>query len=155
MVIKLLSIVVAICAGELLVLGIQAPDDPLFLFISNSQAVVALRLILVVMALIISFRKSFVYYFSRTFIGVIGIFLVFVGGMGAISQTIIDEFGTFVKVLDYILLMQVGLVFCLASLSYPARRRQLVWRKSLLQRVPKPLALKLSPYINTRVAKKA
>lgn len=155
MVVKLLSVVVAICVGELFVLGVQAPGDPLFLFISNSPVVVAIRLILVATALIISFKKSFVYYFSRSAVGAVGLFLVFIGTMGAISQTISDEFGVYLKVLDFILLMVTGLVFCLATLSYPARRRQLVWRRLLLRRMPKPLALKLSPYINnTGIAKK-
>ncbi len=147
MIIKLMSIVIATCVGELFVLGAQNTDDPLFLFISDNKLTVAVRLLLVALAVIISFKQRFTYRPSRHIIGALGLALIIFGSMGAMSQTIIDEFSALLKIMDFLLMILVGIIFSLAALGYQPGRRQLVWRELLISHIPKALAPKLSPYL--------
>jgi amino acid transporter len=143
MFIKFVSLTIAMCVGELFILGLQAPNDSMFLFISNSPLIVLAHLTLAITLLILAFRGRFLYRQSRIIAQWAGIILITFGVAGMISETIFDLLGQFLKTVDYILMTEAGIVFVLASLTYRTGRRELPLRKLALQKLPRSLNTKL------------
>lgn len=144
MYIKMVSLVLATCVAELFAYGLQAPSDPMFLFISNSPAVVLLRLLLAAVLVFIAFRGRFNHRESRSAAKVIGIALACLGIVGMYSQPIINFFSDYIKVCDFMLMVSFGLALVIASLTLPTRQRSLYSKKSRLYRLQHFLAIKFS-----------
>jgi|GEM_PF-3403035 len=135
MVIRLLSLVVTVCISELTFIGAQAPNDPLFLFISNNRTVVIARLILIMLALNISFKGRFRHIASQRASALLGTSLIIFGVAASVSQTVFDKLGSYLKLFDLVFIIEIGIILSLAAITYRASKRKFSLTSTFLYRL--------------------
>ena len=131
MVTKSISLATAIVTLDVCLRSRLFSNDPLFLFISSSLAANLLMIILAGASVYLSFRKKFSGWYS--FAACAALSALFIGGgfMGIFYSDYIHSLWSAMLPLNYILMMQAGIVFGICALSYdhadmPAHvRRQL------------------------------
>jgi hypothetical protein len=144
MVLKIISIALAICAAELFIISLQSSADPLYMIISNNPFFVSVRMLLILAAVVLAFKTQFKYRLSQQIVIALGILLLFFGALGTVSQSVTDVFSAFIKYLDFWLLFLIGTVFSIAALSYPSKNAKLHLPIFMLRIVAKMPADKLS-----------
>ena len=157
MIAKFISLAMAVCSIELLILGLQSPDDPLLLIISSNPVLMVLRLLLVLAAVRLAFKNRFKYKISQSVLAFFGALLMFMGLCGMFSQKVADELSVYIKYMDFWMLFLVGLVFALVSLTIIPGYRRLRVSPVVFQHLPKAWASKfdLQSYFNLKPVKKA
>jgi hypothetical protein len=138
--------ILMVCSAELALIGLQNPNDLLLLVVSNNPFIIVLRLLLVLGALVLAFKKRFEYKYSREIVGGIGALLMIFGICGMFSQAIADDLSVYIKYLDFWMFCLFGLVFTLASLTLQPGSRQLNAQKAFIQHMPKTWVTWLNPH---------
>lgn len=120
-----------VCAAALYMLGLQSPNDPLLLFISGNPLFSSLRLILAISLLIISFKSRFKHKISGQASLYVGIALAISSIIGLAYVPAEYSLYTYVKPLDYFMILQIGLTYSLIGLTYKTANRKLHFRKTV------------------------
>ncbi|HEX5394747.1 MAG TPA: hypothetical protein VFW52_00065 [Candidatus Saccharimonadales bacterium] len=154
MVIKFISLILAVCSIELAVVAAQSPADPLLLIISGDPVVSAIRLVLVAAAVRLAFKARYKYKFSRDALIGGGTIMMAAGLCGMLSQSITDELSVYIKYMDFWALFLIGLVFALSALTSQAGNRKLKLKPSLFKLIPKTWTAKTSPYLASQPKQK-
>jgi hypothetical protein len=139
MVLKIISIALALCAAELFLINLQAPSDPLYMIISNNPYFVSIRMLLILAAVGVAFKSHFKYRLTRNSVTVLGSLLLILGTLGAVSQSVTVMFSSFMMYLDFWLIFLIGTVFSIAALSYPSKNAKMnlpIFMLRLLSKIP-------------------
>jgi len=118
MTIKITAIMASVCAVLLYVFAIAFPSDPYFYVISSDLAVVIGRLILAGVLLRLAFKNSFVTSSGHRICAVLSVLLVAFGIAGIIVPPLTYSLFTLFKPMDYLFMIESGIVFGLTSLTY-------------------------------------
>jgi hypothetical protein len=154
MVIKLISLGIVMCVASLFFLGLGATSDPLFLIISDNPLVVLFRMTATLAALVVAFRSRFTYAFSRKLAAWTGAALTAFGAAGVISRTIAYAFDNYIMPYDYFLIIELGVVFVLAALTYESDQRKFP-RKKLMAKAREAAPAKLALHAPSRSKQKS
>lgn len=124
MTIKVTAVLTFACAVLLYVLSALSPNAPYFYLISGGIALAMIRLALAALALALAFQTRFSTVYGQTLAGLSGAALLVFGTVGIMIPAIDYTLFNYIKPLDYIFLMQLGVLFSLAALSHrPGNRR--------------------------------
>jgi len=140
MVTKSISLVTGLVSLDVFLQSQLSSNDPLFLFVSSGLIVNLLMVGLAAAAIYVSFRKKFSSWYAYVLSTVLALVFICVGFMGIFYSDYIHSLWSALLPLDYILMMQTGIVFGICSLSYdhanmPDNVRQ---RLNNLPPLPKP-----------------
>lgn len=124
MTIKATALLTSACVAVLSLLSALYPNDPFFFVISSSSGVVIARLFLVVLLLNLAFQKRFKYRASAYVYGLVAVALTALG-LAGIASPRLDYIFSAVKPLDFILFLEMGVLFGLAAVSHEKGTRRL------------------------------
>lgn len=128
---KVSGIVMFVCSAAIYVLALQSPDDPLLLFVSGNPLVSSLRLILAISLIVISFKTKFRYKETPKIILAFGAPLAILSVFSLFDSTVEYSLYSFIKPLDYVMLLQMGLTYSLIGLTYKTGNRKLYFKKTV------------------------
>jgi hypothetical protein len=115
---KFISLATAIVLLDVYLQSQLSSSDPLFLFASNNFAVNAGLLILGGLMVAVSFKDKFRYWWSFVGCSLLAIVCGTIGVIGTFFSNVLYSFPNVLLPLDYMFLMQAGVVFGICSLSY-------------------------------------
>lgn len=118
MVTKSISLATAIVSLDVFLRSQLFSNDPLFLFISNSLVVNALMIVLAAAAVYISFRKKFGSWYGFAACIASAALFICAGFLGVFYSDSIHSMWSAMLPLNYILMMQCGIVLGICALSY-------------------------------------
>jgi hypothetical protein len=118
MVTKSISLATAIVTLDVCLRSRLFSNDPLFLFISSGLAVNALLIILAGASVFLSFQKKFDSWYSYAACAALAAIFIGAGFLGVFYSDYIHSLWSAMLPLDYILMMQAGIVFGICALSY-------------------------------------
>jgi len=140
MVTKSISLATGLVSLDVSLQSRLSSNDPLFLFVSSGLIVNLLMMGLALAAIYVSFRKKFNNWYSYAACTAVAAVFVCTGFMGIFYSDYVHSLWSTMLPLNYILMMQVGIILGICSLSYdhddmPAIIRQ---RLQSLAQLPKP-----------------
>ena|SRR5579884_2004640 len=141
MVTKSISLATAIVSADVFLRSRLYSSDPLFLFISNEWAANVLMLVLAAAAVYLSFRKKFSSWFGFAACTINAVLFVAIGFLGVFYSDYIHSLWSAMLPLNYILMMQTGIVFGICALSYDHADMPVYIRQRLpsLPDLPRPV----------------
>lgn len=141
MVIKFIASVTAVLVAMICVLLLIQPNDPLFYsFVSASLWAAAGKSLLMLAVVILAFKNSFNYAVAPVVCAVVGAALISFGLVGLLLPSVDYALFNYVKVLDFLIAMEVGVVLSIVSLSHERGNQK-------LPRISRPRQLNLGlPY---------
>jgi hypothetical protein len=115
---KFISLATGIVLLDVYLRSQLSSNDPLFLFASNNLVVNAGLIVLVSLTILVSFKDKFSHWWS--FIGCVLAAIVcgLIGVAGLFFSDLLYAFPQILMPLDYMFLIEVGIVFGLASLTH-------------------------------------
>ncbi len=139
MVTKSISLVTGLVSLDVFLRSQLSSNDPLFLFVSSGLIVNLLMVGLSAAAIYVSYRKKFSNWYAYMLCSALAFLFVGTGFLGIFYSDYIHSVWSSLLPLNYILMMQTGIVFGICSLSYnhadmPANVRQ---RLNNLPQLPK------------------
>jgi hypothetical protein len=144
---KLLSLVTASGITYVSLQSQLHSDDALFLVASGNLVINIGLGVVAALAIYLSFIKQFKYRQTYTATVAAAIGLIFIGFAG-FAYSGIDYYFGIIKPLDYVILMQLGLIFGIYALSYKHPRTDLTlvrlsrdygrFKRGLVRKLPKP-----------------
>lgn len=145
MLIRSIASVTAFLVAMICVLLVIEPSDPLFYsFVSGNLWAAVGKSLLMLGVVILAFKNKFNYAAAHTICAWLGIALISFGIIGLMVPQVDYALFTYVKVLDFLLAIEVGIILSLASLSYERGSQK-------LPRISRPRQLTLGlPYNNIR-----
>ena len=125
---RFISLATAIVLLDVYLRSQLSSNDPLFLFASNNIAVNAVLLVIVVFMVMLSFSKKFKHWWSFAGCSAAAVLLGGLGITGFLFGQLFYGFPQIMLQLDYMFLIEAGVVFAICSLTYkhppmPARLR--------------------------------
>ncbi|MBA3757998.1 hypothetical protein H0X09_04035 [Candidatus Saccharibacteria bacterium] len=116
---KLISVVTLVGLIAVVLMARADSSDPLFYFLSLDPGATMLKITLVFGMLLMAFKNSFSSSNLRSSMAVFGLSLVTVGTAGLFMPTFGNAIYDFLKPLDFLLLVESGLVYSAAALESP------------------------------------
>jgi hypothetical protein len=118
MTIKVTAITVSVFAMVLYILGAAFPNDPYFDLISSNLIVGIGRLLVAGILLRLALKGRFAAQAGPYIARGAGLALIVLGLIGIVVAPVTYALFSLIKPMDYVFLMQTGIIFCLASLTY-------------------------------------
>ena len=115
---KFISLVTAIVLLDVSLRSQLFSSDPLFLFASSNLVVNTVLILMVGSMIGLSFRSKFNNWQSFFASALLGPTLLLIGALGVFFSDTVYWFPSFLLPLDYLFIMQAGVVFSLCALSY-------------------------------------
>jgi hypothetical protein len=140
MITKSISLATAIVSLDVFLRSQLFSNDPLFLFTSNSLVVNVLMVLLAAVAVYISFKKKFGSWYGFAACAFVATLFICSGFLGVFYSDTINSLWSTMLPLNYILLMQYGIVMGICALSYEHASMPVTVRQQLrrLQSLPRP-----------------
>ncbi|MEX1995636.1 MAG: hypothetical protein WD887_02570 [Candidatus Saccharimonadales bacterium] len=145
MLIRSIASVTALLVAMICVLLVIEPSDPLFYsFVSGNLWTAVGKFLLMLGVVILAFKNKFNYSAAPAICAWVGASLIGLGLLGLMVPSVDYALFTYIKVLDFLLAMEVGVILSLAALSYERGHQK-------LPRISRPRQLTLGlPYHNIR-----
>lgn len=145
MLIRSISCLTAFLVGMICLLLVVEPTDPLFYaFVSGSLWSAIGKFLIMAGVVSLAFRKKFKYLASPAICAAVGASLICFGVIGLMVPQMDYVLFNYVKFLDFLLAMEIGVILSLASLSYERGTQK-------LPRISRPRQLSLGlPYHHVR-----
>lgn len=118
MITKFISLATAIVTLDVYLQSQLSSNDPLFLLISNNIAVNMLMVSLAAIAVAVSFRKRFASWQGYALVSALAATLVILGAAGTFFSGFIYSLWTIFLPLNYLMMLEFGVVLGLCSLTY-------------------------------------
>lgn len=118
MVKRLISLVMLIVAVNVYIRSQLAPNDPLFLFLSNSMPLNIFLIILTSVVAMVSFSHKFRYWLSYASCAALATVLCVVGLFSLLSSGVNYWLSSFLLPMDSMLVLESGIILALCALTY-------------------------------------
>jgi hypothetical protein len=126
---RFISLAMAIVTLDVYLRSQLYPKDPLFFFISNNFAVNVGMIIVAVLVLLVSFKKSFRHWISYAVCGFLAAALSMIGLLSLFSSGIYYWLSGIILPLNAMLVLEAGIILGICALTY--------------EHAPRPASLKL------------
>ncbi|HEX5447766.1 MAG TPA: hypothetical protein VFW90_01030 [Candidatus Saccharimonadales bacterium] len=116
--IKTISLVTGLVTADVYLQSQLFSSGPLFLLVSNNLIVNILMVALAAVAISVSFKSKFSNWYAYAAFAVAAAVLIVVGLGGVFFGVVVNYFWYVSSPLDYLFLLQYGIIFSLCCLSY-------------------------------------
>lgn len=123
MAIKIISLVTGLVTLDVYLQSQLFSKGPLYYLVSDNIFINILMIAISAAGIWLSFRSRFKSWYSYAICAAVGVFMIFLGLWGMFFDSFIYSFWNIFSPLNYVLLLQYGIVFVLCSLAFKHAKR--------------------------------